>query len=95
VIEALACGSPVIASDLAVLREVGGSVAHFVPVGDVAAWTSIALRLIRERTEDPVHCNDRRVEAIAQATKFSWSEYARRYVELYQRVAASAGNRSA
>lgn len=92
VIEAMACGSPVIASDLAVLREVGGSVAHFVPVGDVPAWSSIALHLIRERIDDPARYNERRVEAIEQATKFSWSEYARRYVELYQRVAASAGN---
>ncbi|MBI3759203.1 MAG: glycosyltransferase [Deltaproteobacteria bacterium] len=95
VIEALACGSPVIASDLAVLREVGGSVAHFVPLGDVTAWTSLALRLIRERLDDPDRCNERQIEAIAQSAKFSWSEYARRYVELYQQVAASAGNASA
>ena len=48
VVEAMACGAPVIASDLAVLREVGGEAARFCPVGDVEAWRAsnhrIALR---------------------------------------------------
>ena len=94
-IEAMACGSPVIASDLAVLREVGGGAAQFAAVGDVPAWTSIALRLIRARMDDPARCNARRADALRHAASFSWSEYARRYVELYRQVAASAARASA
>jgi glycosyltransferase involved in cell wall biosynthesis len=36
-LEALACGTPVIASDLPVLREVTGDQARYVPVGDIDA----------------------------------------------------------
>jgi glycosyltransferase involved in cell wall biosynthesis len=89
-VEAMACGTPVIASDLAVLCEVGGDALQFAKVGDVPAWTLIALRLISERIADPASCNSRRTNAIKRAASFSWSEYARRYVELYGQVAASA-----
>jgi glycosyltransferase involved in cell wall biosynthesis len=86
-IEAMACGAPVIASDLPVLREVGGRVPQFVPVGDVPGWTSAALELIRERCEDMPRWTARRAEGLAHAARFSWSETARRYVQLYRQVA--------
>jgi glycosyltransferase involved in cell wall biosynthesis len=88
-IEAMACGAPVLASDLAVLREVGGEAPDFVPVGDVPAWISTALRVIDERTNDPERFGARRFEGIDRAAKFSWSEYARRYVELYRQVVST------
>jgi glycosyltransferase involved in cell wall biosynthesis len=86
-VEAMACGAPVIASDLAVLHEIGGAAVEFAPVGDVSAWVSVALRLIRERIDDPVRSKSRCTKALKHAANFSWSEYARRYVELYRRVA--------
>lgn len=89
-VEAMACGAPVLASDLAVLREVGGGAAEFAPVGDVPSWTSTALRLLRERAHEPAGWSARRANAIRHAAQFSWSEYARRYVELYRQVASSA-----
>src|SRR5262249_14271418 len=39
IIEALACGGIVVASDLPALREVGGEAVVYCPVGDVATWT--------------------------------------------------------
>jgi glycosyltransferase involved in cell wall biosynthesis len=86
-IEAMACGVPVLASDLPVLREVGGHAPQFVPVGDVPGWTSAALELIRQRREDPPGWTARRAEGLAHAARFSWGETARRYVQLYRHVA--------
>jgi glycosyltransferase involved in cell wall biosynthesis len=88
-IEAMACGAPVVASDLAVMREVGGDAAEFVGVGDVPAWTATVLSLLRERANDPARWSIRRSEGFKHAAKFSWSEYARRYVELYRQVASA------
>ena len=42
-LEALACGTPAIVSDLPVLRESTQGGARFVPIGDVQAW-SVAIR---------------------------------------------------
>jgi glycosyltransferase involved in cell wall biosynthesis len=88
-IEAMACGAPVMASDLAVLREVGGDAAEFIAVGDVPAWISAAQRLIHERVNDPDRWSARRSAGFSQAAKYSWSEYAWRYVELYRRAASA------
>jgi glycosyltransferase involved in cell wall biosynthesis len=94
-VEAMACGAPVIASDLAVLREVGGGNVQFAPVGDVPAWTAIALRRIREGIGDPAACEARRSAALNHAATFSWSEYARRYTELYRQAATAVAGVSA
>ena len=88
-IEAMACGAPVLASDLAVLREVGGDAAEFVAVGDLPAWVAAALRLLAERANDPARFNARRRAGIDRAAKYSWSDYARRCADLYRRVAAA------
>jgi glycosyltransferase involved in cell wall biosynthesis len=88
-IEAMACGAPVMASGLAVLREVGGDAAEFIAVGDVPAWISAAQRLIHERAHDPDRSSARRAAGFSQAAKYSWSEYARSYVELYRRAASA------
>lgn len=86
VVEALACGTPVVASDLPVLREVGGEAAAYCPVGDVPAWTQTVARLLSERERQPRQWNERRVAAIAQAARFSWAEYANQMVALYQQI---------
>ncbi len=53
VAEALACGAPVLASDISVLREVAGEAATYRPVGDIASWTAAALTLLGERQGSP------------------------------------------
>jgi glycosyltransferase involved in cell wall biosynthesis len=71
-VEALACGAPVIASDLPVLREVGMDAALFRPVGDVAAWAEAVEGLLAGRAAAPA-----RAVRLAQAGRYSWSSHAR------------------
>jgi glycosyltransferase involved in cell wall biosynthesis len=86
VIEALACGTPVVASCLPVLREVGGEVALYCPVGDVASWTEAITKLLVEKDQEPQRWGERRAAAIAQAALFSWTEYARKMVSVYRQL---------
>lgn len=84
VVESLACGTPVLASDLAVLREVGGEAASYLAVADTEAWAESAARLLDERRREPDRWAARRARGVSHAARFSWSEYARRMVAIYQ-----------
>ena len=86
VIEAMACGTPVLASDIPALREVGGRAAMYCPMGEIAAWTESAIALLREREREPESWCARRVAGLNQAKKFSWAEYAKKMVGIYQRL---------
>jgi glycosyltransferase involved in cell wall biosynthesis len=89
VLEAMACGTPMIASDLPVLREVGGTATTYCRVGDVDGWTQAVLRLLDERRRDCPEWQQRIREGVAWAARFTWHEYARRYEDLYRTVAAA------
>jgi glycosyltransferase involved in cell wall biosynthesis len=86
VIEALACGTQVIASDIPVLREVAGAAVTFCPVGDIQSWTSAIVEALVVRQDDSESWRARKEKGIAQAAKFSWTEYARKMVALYQEL---------
>ena len=86
VIEAMACGTPVVASDLPALREAGGPWAAYCPIADVPAWTDTVVALLRERRGRPEWWNERRRAAIAWAAQFSWREHTRKTVQLYQEL---------
>lgn len=89
VIEAMACGATVIASDIPALREIGSDAALFAEAGNADAMVKLALDVLQEQKTDAVDALRRRDRAIANAARFSWTEYARQYAELYQRVAQS------
>ena len=55
-LEALACGSPVIASDIPVHREVLGDAAFFVRLGDESSWAS-AFEALQSETEVAARMN--------------------------------------
>jgi glycosyltransferase involved in cell wall biosynthesis len=82
VIEALACGAIVVASDIPVLREVGGDAVLYCPVGNVAAWVSTVSRVVSDRTAAP-HLQER----LSRAARFSWSAHARTIADAYLRLA--------
>ncbi len=84
IIEALACGVPVIASDLPVLREVGGDAIRYCAVGDVDAWSTAMVEVIRER--DAGGHLERRARATAHASRFSWSANAERAAHTYREL---------
>jgi glycosyltransferase involved in cell wall biosynthesis len=88
VIEAMACGTPVIASDLQVLREVGGPAAEYCAVGDVRDWAERVVRLIEQRDKNGAAWQRRREEGIQQAARFTWIEYARRMAGIYSDLLA-------
>jgi glycosyltransferase involved in cell wall biosynthesis len=90
VIEAMACGCPVVASDLAVLREVGGPAASYCPVADIAAWHQTLMPLLNERLQLPGSWELRRQQGIAWARRFSWAENARQTAGLYRKVMENA-----
>ncbi len=53
VIEALACGAVVVASDIPALREVGGPAALYAPVGNVGAWAEVVSNLVADPAAAP------------------------------------------
>ncbi len=88
VVEALACGVPLLASDLAVLREVGGDAPVFRPVGDVAAWVDAALALLDVSAGSTPSRLARRAAGLAHARLFSWTAHADRLAAVYAGVLA-------
>src|SRR5262245_18735703 len=91
VIEALAAGTPVVASDLTVLREVGASAVEFCKAGDVDAWTEKAAALLRERQEAPLQWGVRRERGREHARRFTWENFAADVVNVYHDVARETG----
>lgn len=83
VAEALAAGTPVVASDLPVLREVGGTAATYRPVGDVAAWAEAVLALLATRRDEPAKWVALGGRGREWAARFSWTAYARTMGEIY------------
>ena len=90
VIEALACGAPVLASDLPVLREVGGTAAEYAPTANVDSWVDRTMELLEERQDAPALWESRKERGRRQAAKFSWTETAKQTVEIYRRVLTGA-----
>jgi glycosyltransferase involved in cell wall biosynthesis len=85
-IEAMACGCPVIASDMPVLREVAGSAGTYCQVADVSAWKDTVIRLLDEKEQRKNAWEERRKQAIARASRFSWTETAQQTARIYTSV---------
>jgi glycosyltransferase involved in cell wall biosynthesis len=72
--EALSCGAPVVASDLPVLREVGGDAADYCPVNALEPWKQTVLRLL----DAP---RDARADVrLRTAASYSWHAHAKTIV---------------
>jgi glycosyltransferase involved in cell wall biosynthesis len=82
-LEAMACGAPVVASDLGVLREVGGEAPRYAPTGDVAALERAALELLAAPDEA-------RRAGRARASGFTLARFAEQLADAYGSVARGA-----
>jgi glycosyltransferase involved in cell wall biosynthesis len=81
VIEALACGTPVVASDIPALREAGGPAAAYAPVGEIGAWADAVARVLADPAASPS-----RAERLAWAARFSWTAHAETIARAYHRL---------
>ncbi len=88
-VEAMACATPVIASDIPVLREIGAEAAVYCAVADVPAWSAALAAILQERGANPERWAARRAAAVNQASRFSWATYADRCAALYDKIASS------
>ncbi|HLX62130.1 MAG TPA: glycosyltransferase family 1 protein [Planctomycetota bacterium] len=81
VIEALACGCAVVASDIPPLMEVSGGAALHCPVGEVEKWAATLDKLI----SDPAFAPARGVR-LKRASEFSWLAHARTICGAYRKM---------
>jgi glycosyltransferase involved in cell wall biosynthesis len=84
VIEALACGAPVVASDIPVLREVGGAACAWCPVGQVDAWVETLDALLSGRQPAPPQA-----ARLERASRYTWQAHARTVLDAYQQLLQS------
>jgi glycosyltransferase involved in cell wall biosynthesis len=86
-VEAMALGTPVIASDTPIFREVGGNAAAYVGAESPAEFAAAVQEL-----GDTAHWQDVSRRSVARAQQFSWDESARQLVDVAAEVLARRGN---
>ncbi len=85
VLEAMACGCPVLASSSSSIPEVAGDAAWLVPPGDEHALREAMLRLL----SDAELRSSLRQQGFEQARRFSWAKTARGILDLLEEAALS------
>jgi len=83
VVEAMACGTPVVCSNAASLPEVAGAAARLVAPDDAAG----AAAALQDVLTNPAEAARLRAAGLAQAKKFSWRAAAESVLRLYGELA--------
>jgi glycosyltransferase involved in cell wall biosynthesis len=83
VLEAMACGIPVVAFANSAVTEVVGSAGELVPDGDVEAMTAVVRRIL----DSTAFALDLRQRGLAQAGQYTWARSAALHLEVYRSVA--------
>lgn len=86
-LEAMACGTPVVASNASSLPEVVEDGGVQLPPDDLKAWIEGLQSLI----ERPEHRAEYSARGQAQAAKFTWETAARKTLSVYEKVGISFG----
>lgn len=87
VLEAMACGAPVVCSSASSLPEVAGDAAILLPPGNAAAWTQSIGRLLEDETLQ----GSLRARGLTQAGRFSWAITAQETLAVYRAAASGQG----
>ena len=87
VLEAMACGTPVIASRAASIPEVLGEAGVLLDPDDEPGWAEEIARVIT----DEWHRGRMRAAGLARASEFTWARTARLTLDVYRQVADSVG----
>lgn len=83
VVEGMACGTPVICSDIPVLREIGGNAAFYAVLDSAPSLADTILSVLT--TPEP---RNRMIQlGFEQARRFTWAEAARQTIALYRELA--------
>ncbi len=82
-LEAMACGAPVIASDVPSLAETVGKAAHVVPPKDVHKLAQSLVAMISDEGKRDYFSS----AGLKHASQFSWEQTARLTLEVYREVA--------
>lgn len=82
VLEAMACATPVLASNVYALPEVCGQAAELVDPYDVVAISAGLRRIL----EDPERAAELRELGVMRAAQFTWERAAERHLEHYERA---------
>lgn len=81
VLEAMACGTPVVVSDIAPLRELCGDAALYAPPRDYEAFTDQILTVLSDKRE-----RDRLSESgLARAAEYTWERTTELTIEVYEK----------
>ena len=89
VLEAMACGTPVVVSNVASLPEIAGEAGVFVSPHDYGALAEA----LRSLLADPRELLQRSEMSLAQARRFSWEKCARETLAVYGQVDREANDR--
>jgi glycosyltransferase involved in cell wall biosynthesis len=87
-VEAMACGTPVVASAIPALREIGSDAGVYCPPGDIGAWVETVKTMMEEQARGTERWQARRKACIRNAARFSWHTYATEMLKIYSRVSA-------
>lgn len=81
-LEAMSCGTPVVASNTSSIPEVVGDAGILLNPTDVESWVKALLRLLRDDNER----KEMSAKSLARAKQFSWTKTARKTVEVYEEI---------
>jgi glycosyltransferase involved in cell wall biosynthesis len=87
-VEAMACGTPVVAFANSALPEVVGRGGTLVPDGDVATMAQAVAALL----EEPERRQEMAAAALHRAAAFSWDRTVAQHVEIYRAAAGATGS---